>query len=145
MTLTDAEDRSLRTAAKRLGGDLGEDAYHDAVVALLSATSPKVAQIVSPQALLFHGTKWALHRLWREQEIDSRCITAYLAGDPSPQQANLFQGRVRRDWCKKKLHALTDDNTYWSKGQRWCRACRRARNVLDNRARRARNQRAPSA
>ena len=128
MTLTENEDRSLRTAAKRLGGDLGEDAYHNAVVALLSSISPTVKQVVSTQALLLKGTKWALHRLWTDQEIDTRCITAYLAGDPSPQQVNLRKGRlVRTETCKKGLHAWTDENTYWSGGVRGCRACRHAR------------------
>ena len=137
MTLTENEDRSLRTAAKRLGGELGEDAYHDAVVALLSALSPKVEQIVSTQALLLKGTKWALHRLWTSQEIDARCITAYLAGDPSPQHVNLRNGRVPLAKCKKGLHAWTEDNTYWSQGVRGCRACRKERV--------RRNQRPPTA
>ena len=137
MTLTDAQDKSLRTAAKRLGGDLGEDAYHDAVVALLSSTSTKVAQAVSFQGLLLNGTKWALHQLWTNQEINSRCITAYLAGDPSPQQVNLRKGRVKLDTCKKGLHAWTDENTYWTGGVRGCRACRKERV--------RRNQRPPTA
>jgi hypothetical protein len=135
MTLTDAEDRSLRRYAKRLDGELGEDAYHDAVVRVLSARVPLT--IVSETAVLINGTKWALHRLWTERETDQRCLQSYINGDPSPQMVNLRKGREPRTTCKKGLHDMTDENIYWSQGVRGCRACRRARGNANKRAQRA--------
>ena len=135
IVLTDNEDKSLRAHANRLDYDMGEDAYHNAVVSLLSSN----VDPVSANALLLQGTKWALSMLWKKRETDNRCIQSYINGDPTPQQVNMRAGRLPRTTCRKGLHAMTEENLYWYQGGRGCRACRRERGNRDKKALRAKS------
>lgn len=77
-------------------------------------------------------------RIRKKLELDHLCRNRWCVA-PYHLEAVTHQENLRRGGCRylygtcKRGHALTDENTYWTKNGKWqCRQCRRDRKRLQN-------------
>lgn len=82
-----------------------------------------------------HAVAYELHctPIPRGLELDHLCRNTLCVNpdhlEPVTHKENVRRGMAhgaivaRTNTCMRG-HALTDSNTYWSRGRRWCRACR---------------------
>ena len=117
-------DREVRKYIKCLDKDWGEDAYHDAVVSIISN---KERDIYSPIGYLTRAAKHALYHIWRHESAEGRNIESFVHNSPIPMQVGLVNGRLKHLKCKKNLHDLVEENIVYIKGKRNCRLCKQKR------------------
>lgn len=125
MTLTHEDDVILRGYAKRLHDEHGEEAYHNVVCDMLSRG--KWDDIKDMRSFCIVAIKYALYKIFRHEVAERRNIESYLNGDPVPAHVGLVMGRQKQEWCRKKLHMLTDENSAYIGIRRTCRQCKRQR------------------
>ena len=132
--LTAAIDNEVRSFAKRLDAERGEDAYHDALVQVLNnaATAP-----LNTIAYLKKATRNKLYRIYEREKAYNDNIVSFLNNDPprcvtALAKAHAAWGlvnhrpRQKRTHCRRG-HEFTVESTIIRIGQhRTCRICKRA-------------------
>lgn len=126
LTLTIEDERTLRAYAVRLDVEDGEDAYHDAVEAVLSR--PPVDPVENVAGYLCVAIKRALWDIKRARRLDRERSADYLQDSPPPSFLNLTLGRQQKTHCRQG-HPLTETNLHYSGPRRTCLLCYRIGNA----------------
>jgi hypothetical protein len=126
MTL-ELSDVEIRAHAIRLHPDYGEDAYHDAVCAVLSRG--ELETIENPVAFFWIATKRALYKIFRHERAEMEQTLAWLRGDPAPTAQGLENGRLTHTHCRRG-HPLIEGNLAYIGPRRTCRTCKRRREAF---------------
>jgi hypothetical protein len=134
LILTEDDDRVLRSRARRLHAELGEDAYHTAVCEVLMRDHAET--IRSVVGFFQVATRRALYKIFRHDRAEMEQTAAWLNDEPIPQHAGLAQGRQMHTHCRRG-HPLTEENCAYIGARRTCRTCKREREARAGRAKRA--------
>lgn len=122
MELSIDQDRELRTYARRISPNDGEDAYHTAICEVLERGGWEERIVMRPTAYFRTATKLAFYKICRSARAERENVASWLAGDPPPSSSGLKAGRLPHSHCRRG-HALTDDNLIYVGPRRTCKAC----------------------
>jgi len=119
--LTPELDKDLREYCAYVSPDDGEDGYHNAIVSLLIHHQAFVP--VKPKAFFRTAIRRNVQKIWRDEQVYQRQVTAYMNGEVSDYWANLQAGRKPHTHCRKG-HAFTPDNIMYRGGNQARKLCK---------------------
>jgi hypothetical protein len=122
--MLDTIDNQLRQYAKRVDAVNGEDAYHNAVLYVLTH-NPVIQNTVGYYAV---AIKRALWKVYRHKNAEDHGALIFLSNNAIQNHRGLEKGRgVKLEFCRKNLHKLTPDNLSFIGQRRTCKACKQIR------------------
>lgn len=132
-----ADDQRLRMYARRLHPEFGEDAYHTVVCEVLQRHVVNIHNFIGFFRVAIRN---ALYKMFRHEKSERTTVTAFINDDPIAMQRGLRRSQQPLVSCRKDMHLLVEGNLAYVGKRRTCRACKRLREAVAARVKRARQK-----